>query len=247
MTIRARNTLSRYVTGEAARRRSRADESIGTQYTCLSDDVAVCWAVPNNVVIGYADVPDYNNEVNGSDPTVRIAGSINGFVAAYNRSTVSVEGGIIESSLYAYHRSVIHVRDGCIAYNLVACNHSVIEFVSGSVGGDLQALGGVINFRGGCIGNGLQALGSMINFRGGSVGGSLQALGSGAIHIYGRNLSSRLVAPDLNGFSQHVLAGALEDGTDITGKVITLQNGSGARFTLNKTPAASGLGIWHPL
>ena len=112
------------------------------------------------------------------------------------------------------------VSGGSVSGYLDADNSSIVNMSSGSVGSSLVAFDS-----------------STINLSGGSVGNTLQAGNSGTINLFGTGQTTTLVNANNSGYSQYSLSGTLSDGTVLVNKTLYVQNGTGARFTLNNAAA----------
>ena len=140
---------------------------------------------------------------------------------------VSLTGGGSVTTLYAYNSSNVTISGGSASAGLRAVDNSVVTINSGDVRANMLAFNS-----------------STFNINGGSIGGTLSALDSSTFNLFGMGLSDILVDPNSAGvYSKYTLFGALSDGSSINGKTILVQNGTGARFTLNNVPEPGSMAL----
>lgn len=187
------------------------------QTTYFPYNATINYAVPNPAVVGYANDNDYNNNLNGTSPTVNLVG-----------------GGSINGSMEADNSSILNIHGGSVSSTVIASNHSTINISDGSLGSYLRAYdNSVVNVSGGSIADALSAFDhSTFNLRGGTFGNVIFAAQSSTVNFFGTGLSDTLVTDNYRGFSQYSLSGSLLDGTDLTGKNLYVQNGTAA-FAFN--------------
>jgi len=97
-----------------------------------------------------------------------------------------------------------------------------------------------VNMSGGVVNHSLLInANSSFNLSGGSIVGDIFVQDSSLLNVFGTGLGSILDDPNFEGFySEYTLSGHLRDHTDLAGRIIFVQNGSGARFTLNNDSTA---------
>ncbi len=110
------------------------------------------------------------------------------------------------------------VRGGSVSGLLIVNNSSTVNVSGGSVGNILSALNN-----------------SVVNLSGGSIA-NFEANQSGTLNIFGMGLTTILVNSNNSGRSQYSPSGTLSDSTVLVNKTLYVQNGTGAKFTLNNTP-----------
>ncbi len=166
----------------------------------------------------YATDATINYAVNG-DAVVGY-GTFNDYLTSTNPAspTVSlVSGGSVSGDLDVLNNSRVSVSGGSVSGSLFTYNTSVVSVSGGSI-------------------DGLTAFeSSVVTISGGSIGGNLNAANSGTLNFFG-SLTDTLVVSFPSGFSEYALYGTLADGTPLNGRLISVQDGTGAKFTLN--PAA---------
>ena len=223
------------------------------QTTYIANDTVINATLPGvnpAAIIGYANTSDYAKGANGASPTVTLVGG--GFASilnAFNSSAVHISDGAVGLQLSAYDTSFVDVTGGFVN-NLFARENSVVNFSGGRNNGLKASDHSTLNVSGGASLYYLDAADhSTLNLSGGSFGTFLQAEGSGVINVFGDGLSATLIDPNFNSrYSEYVLSGQLSDGTDLAGKDLVVQNGSGAQVFLHNasaaTPAPASLSVF---
>jgi len=134
------------------------------------------------------------------------------------------------------------IEGGSIGNILIVRNSSTVNLSGGSIGGNLSAYNtSTVNISGGSVGNNLVALDSSTVNVSGSSFGNLFAENAGVFNIFGRDLVAQLKSTNFFGSTRYSLSGTLVDGTVMSNKNLLIQNGTGARFTLNNVPAPGSL------
>ncbi len=219
----------------------------------VANDTTFNYPVYNDVIIGYASQSDFDNRANSTSPTINLVpgGYLWLDVSLYNRSTLKLNDGTVDGTLTAYDNSAI-VQTGGTVSDLMFCTDNSRIFIAGGHSGNLVIASGdsQITMTAGQINSALVALDrSVVNLSGGSVP-QINALEESQINVYGNDLSKTLVNPNISGTSQYTLTGFLEDGTNIAGLTVFLQNNSGARLNIFNTiavPEASTLTVFASL
>ena len=257
-------------------------------FTYFPDDTTINYGIgANNAIVGYANYSNFSSRINGTSPTISLVsgGSIGYSMLAFNNSTINVSNGaIINNGLGASDSSTVNVSGGSIGRSISAFNNSTLNISGGIDGEDLYAQGNsavtvngggfkgslyaenssVVNINGGRFGDHLDTIdSSIVNLRGGNfLGNEFDVGGNGTLNLFGVGLSAMLIDPHFGGSSLYTLSGILEDGTDITGNLLYVENGigsgnggngggngggggsgsgngnGGANFTLNNVPTA---------
>jgi hypothetical protein len=213
------------------------------QDTYFPTDATIATSITNNAIVGYANAANFNNGTNGTSPTVALinGGSIGGYLYVGNSSMVNVSGGSIGSFLYGFNSSMIDVSGGTIGASVTGNDNSLISVAGGNIQYEVYANNNsTINVSGGTIGDSLFAQdSSTINVSGGAIGGSLYVTDSGTLNLFGMGLSSSLIDPNYQDFySEYDLSGALQDGANVSGMSLFVQNGSGAQVTITNAAAS---------
>lgn len=236
-------------------------------YAFFPNNTTINYAVNRDyAIVGYASGDINNGFQTPSSPTVNVVsggsvgvplraynssrvnmsdGSFSGYLFAYNFSTINMSGGNVFDSLIAFDSSTMSLSGGSVGYFLDARGSSTMNMSGGNVGGSLFAADfSTMNVSGGSGGNNLYAAdSSRVNVSGGMVASDLYAFGSSSLNFFGRGLMAPLINPNAFGFSLYSLSGTLLDGTVWTNKNLLIQNGIGARFTLNNVPEPGVLGL----
>lgn len=200
--------------------------------------------VVDNAYVGYASFDDYLSQVNGTSPTLTmISGASIGFnMQIFNRSVLNVTGGVIGStfgSMLAYDHSTVNMSGGLIGLDVNTQGTSSFKLSGGTVGDDVTTLDrSSARISGGTIGHSLLINSqSTVRMSGGTVIADIFVQDQGKLTMFGNGLSSVLTDSDYQGFySQYTLYGSLKDGTDLTGRTVLVQNGSGAFFDIRTAP-----------
>jgi hypothetical protein len=169
------------------------------------------------------------------------------------RSTLDVSGGVVESFLDVHDSSTSNLYAGTVG-DVVVWDDGTFNMFGGSIVRDLTVVGrGVANLYGGAIGGRTtpQATGAALS--GGDAqfarfdstapiaqADTLDAYGDGILvsddgllSIFGYGLGSTLLAPDFDDrFSVYRLSGFLSDHTDMSGRLLFVENGGDAQFRL---------------
>jgi hypothetical protein len=207
----------------------------------IDDTQSVLNAIVGHDALGNATDPTTGNPYNATVNVVT-GGSIQGLFA-YNSSQVNVSSGSV-GSLLAADSSQVNVSGGSLIF-LDAYNSSQVNVSGGSVSG-LLAFGdsqSQVTVSGGTFGQV-----TVDNGTGPGPGANFYDRSGGGFTLIGHNLAATNVGADLSvgGGTDYTLTGTLLDGTDLSGYVLSLGNGSavtlqsdGSAFTLqNVTPAA---------
>jgi hypothetical protein len=151
---------------------------------------------------------------------------------------LNMTGGTIGGSFYTDDMSTGNIYDGVIFGDVTAYRTSTINIYGGTIQGDIHDFG-TVNIHGG------SAAGASSFATLAASGGlpDIFAVDDGVVHLFGTGLTQTLVdsnfAYDANGisgnFSKYALTGVLEDGTNIAGTSLFVQNGTGAHFALITT------------
>ena len=197
---------------------------------------------PFSAIVGYANFDDYINGNNPTSPTIRIVAGANvNALEVHNSSVIDMRGGSVGSNdfggkLLAVDNSTINISGGLVVFDLDVQNFSTVNFIGGEIGDDIVSHDNTtVNMLGGTVDQDLLINGnSTFNLGGGSILDDVFVQDSSLLNIFGMGLKSVLVDPNVEGFySEYQLSGHLLDGTNLAGRIIFVQNGSGARFTLN--------------
>ncbi len=159
-----------------------------------------------------------------------------------------VSGGSIGNHLYTTNSSTLNVSGGSIGYNLVAYSSSTVNFSGGSTTYELAALdSSKVSMSGGNVGSFLGAYSnSTISVSGGTFG---QYYGvnfydstAGSFTLIGNNLTAaNLGVGNIFGGTNYALSGTLKNGTNLSGYVLNLANGS--TFTLQPVPEPGSVAL----
>lgn len=199
-------------------------------------------SAPFSAIVGYANFDDYITGVNRTSPTIRIVtgASVNA-LEVYNSSIVNMSGGDVGSNdflgrLLSTDTSTINLSGGNVVFDLDVQSASTVNFSGGNVGNNIITHDNtLVNMSGGIVGQDILVNDdSAFNLSGGSILDDVFIQNNSILNVFGTGLSSVLDDPNFMDFySQYTLSGHLLDNTDITGRIIFIQNDSGARFTLN--------------
>ena len=182
--------------------------------------------------------------------TVNLSASNPEILSAAGKASINMTGGSA-GSFYTQDDSTGNLYDGEVYRNVTAFDHSTINIYGGTIHGNINVYGTVNIYGGNKAASGSKRIASL------SGPGQLFALEEGFIQLFGSGFSATLLNPDffyegdgISGyFRKYTLAGVLQDGTDLMGSVLFVQNGSGAKFALiNEVPEPKtwilfGLGI----
>lgn len=185
---------------------------------------------------------------------VNISGGSIGYFNPANNSVINFSGGSLFQSFAG--AGTINIIGGVITDELRAYGVSVINVSGGTSNFEINSYGGVVNFTGGYNTLDLNAaLGGVFNLSGGSFGSSLYVDDNSTMNLTGMGLSAALVDSDhiyngldqtYNGkrFTEYMLSGVLADRSSVNGKMLFVQNGTGAKFTLTNVPAPASLPVF---
>lgn len=197
---------------------------------------------PFSAIVGFANFDDLINGINPTSPTIRIvAGADVSALEVYNSSIVNMSGGIVGSNdflgkLSTHDTSTVNVSGGLIPFDLDVQGSSTVNFSGGTIGDDILTNDTTtVNMTGGTVEQDLLLNGnSTFNLRGGHILDEIFVQDASVLNIYGTNLRVILIDPNYQGFyTEYKLAGRLQDNSEPAGRLIFVQNGSGARLTLN--------------
>ncbi len=202
---------------------------------------------PFSAIVGYANFDDYINGVNPTSPTIKIVpgASVNA-LEVHNSSIIKMTGGDVGSNdflglILSADTSTIDISGGNVVYNLDVQGSSTVNFSGGTVGNDIVSHDTTtVNMSGGTVNHDLLInANSTFNLSGGKILTDIFVQDSSLLNVFGSGLSSVLDDPNFEGFySEYTLSGHLKDNTNLAGRIIFVQNGSGARFTLNNSASA---------
>ena len=203
---------------------------------------------PNDAIINYAVSGDAEIGLSSSSgaltsPTVAVVpnGSIGGTLNAFNSSYVTVSGGVISSAVQAFGNSHVTVSGGSIGSYVYSEGTATLTVTGGSFG-NVVPTNGELQFTGH----------SSITWSGGSFRGqgfdgiNVFDQTTGAVVFIGSNLAVANARPE-NRFvsfagpgTDYDLSGTLQDGTNLAGRVLFVQNGATfPTFRTASTPAPS--------
>ena len=189
----------------------------------------------------------YNSNVN-----VVMGGSVGSTLYASNSSTVTVSGGSIGGGLYASDTSMFTVSGGSIGFDLLARGSGTFTISGGAFSGDVNALdSSTITVSGGSFGGTLYAFDTtLVTVSGGSFSsfldddfsstvtvsggtyGQYQGVNFlddsyGIFTLVGNNLTATIISPNFTyAHTQYALTGTLQSGTNLSGYVLSVHNGS---------------------
>ncbi len=197
--------------------------------------------IQGSVITGYANFDDYINGVNRTSPTITMGvhSSVSNDLQLFNGSTLEMNGGSIGSAfgkLLAYDQSIVNIHRGTVMLDAELQHSSTLNLEEGRIGNDLITFDdSTVNMRGGSVGHAIITNhNSTFNLSGGRIQDNVFIQDSSILNIYGVGLRAVLVDPNYQDFySEYMLFGRFVDGTFLNGKVIFVQNGTGAGFTLN--------------
>jgi hypothetical protein len=197
---------------------------------------------PFSAIVGFANFDDYINGVNPTSPTIRIVDGANvNALEVHNSSIIDMRGGSVGSNdflgeLLSEDTSTINISGGTVVFDLDVQGASTVNFSGGTVGADIVTHDNTtVNMLGGIVDHDLLINGSStFNLGGGSILTDVFVQDSSVLTVYGTGLSMVLVDPNFEGFySEYKISGRLLDHTILAGRIIFVQNGSGARFFLH--------------
>lgn len=222
--------------------------SAKAQFNYFTSDTTINDAVTGIAVVGYANVTDLSSRTNGTSPTIQLVsgGAISDRFDIYNASQVFISGGNVAKTLNAFDSSVVTMSGGLLQRNVNV--DSTLNLLGGTVNQSVTIRNqGVLNYRGGVLG---------ANFPSNLI--TIQVRDQGTLNLFGTNITLALDNPDSFGYSTYTLGGSLLDGTDLTGKSVEIQNGTGASFAINPTVVPEpgfyqmsafvlmgGIGLWR--
>ena len=196
--------------------------------------------------VGYANFDDYLASINRTSPVVTMltGASIGSDMQLFNGSKLNMTAGTVGASfgsLLAYDQSTANMSGGIIGQHVTLQRYARFNFSGGSVFDDVTAVdNSVLHITGGSIGHSLLLNEQSRTFiSGGTVFADIFVQDASILTMYGSDLTRTLTDPDFGGsYTQYTLAGHLVDGTDLTGRTVLVQNGSGASFFLSTGTAA---------
>jgi hypothetical protein len=203
-------------------------------------------APPFSAIVGYASFDDLINGVNPTSPTISIVTGANvNALEVHNSSIINMSDGSVGSGdflgkLLSDDTSTINIRGGNVLFDVDVQSASTVNFSGGTVADDIVSHDNTtVNMSGGFVSQDLLINGSStFNLSGGTVGDQVFVQDSSLLNVFGTGLSSALLDPNFEGFySEYALSGSLVDNTVLANRIIFVQNGSGARFTLNNSSA----------
>ncbi len=203
-------------------------------------------SAPFSAIVGFANFDDYINGLNPTSPTIGIVAGANvNSLETHNSSIINMSGGRVGSGSFlgeilSGDNSVINITGGTV-FNLDVQGNSTVNFSGGTVEDDIVTHdNSTANMSGGLVRQDLLInADSTFNLSGGHVLDDIFVQDNSILNIFGNNLKSTLLDPNFEGFySEYVLSGDLLDRRDITGRIIFVQNLSGASFTLTDEPGA---------
>jgi hypothetical protein len=195
--------------------------------------------------VGYANFEDFLASINGTSPTITMVtgASIDGNMQTFNGSTLNIFDGTIGASfgdLLGYNSSVVNMTGGSVNHDARFQASSTFNFMGGQILDDLTTNDAVtLHISGGSIGHSLLLNGASIStISGGTVLADVWVQDASSLTMFGPDLSASLTDPNFQGgfYSQYTLFGHLVDGTDLTGEIVNVQNGSGAQFSVSTVP-----------
>jgi hypothetical protein len=182
--------------------------------------------------------------------TLNLSGSIADDAAAHDLGVLNMTGGAT-GAFGTHNSSKGNLYDGAVLGDLIAFDDSTIEVYGGTVSGAIKAYG-TVNIHGSS-----KATADFARLASAAGLPELLVLDDGLVQLFGRGLEQTLIDPDFayesdditGSFSKYALTGILQDGTDIAGSFLLVENGAGARFALisqvpeARTVSLFGLGI----
>jgi len=195
----------------------------------------------NNSTLNITGGAVNRNVVGSNNGRVNVSGgAIGGGFNMTGSSTLDFSGGTAAFFGGANNAAVnATLRGGTITGNVTANGTSMVQLSGTSVGGNVTAaFTSMVDILGGTINGIVNAnASSIVDIFGGAFGGDFFARTSGAINFFGPDIDALLVNPDASGFSQYALSGMLQNGGSLDGRLLNIQNGSNARFSINRTSA----------
>jgi hypothetical protein len=204
-------------------------------------------APPFTAIVGYASFDDLINGVNATSPTISIVtGADVNSLEVHNSSIINMSDGSVNSQFFfgellSDDTSTINISGGNVGGDVDVQSASTVNFSGGTIGDDIVTHDNTtVNMSGGTVDQDLLINGSStFNFSGGTVGDDIFVQDSSLLNVFGMGLGSVLIDPNFEGFySEYTLSGHLLDNTVLADRIIFVQNGSGARFTLNNSSSA---------
>ena len=213
--------------------------------------------VQDDLVAGYANFGDRDAKTNGTSPTINFTStSLNGnmftynssiinfrsgginvgdFVELFDDSAINISGGNIYANLDAFDRSKINVSGGLIYNGIVGVDDNMITVTGGNITSYGVSLykNSVANISGGAIGGIGETDHGVANISGGSISSAITLYADSAVNLFGTGLNASIIPSTLNGFSEYLLAGQLNDGNSVNSLPLYVQNGVGAKVTFN--------------
>lgn len=216
--------------------------------------------VSGRTFVGYANFDDYLNFNNPRNPTLTMlpGASVGTDMQLFNASILDMRGGLIGAdfgSLLAYDQSTTNMSGGVVGQQVTLQHEARFNFSGGLVGDDVTSVdNSVLNITGGRIGHSLLINEQSSAFiAGGIVTADIFVQDASLLTIAGPDLISTLTDPDFQDFySVYTLSGHLADGTELSGRTVLVQNGTGARLVVSASalpePATllligSGIGV----
>jgi hypothetical protein len=203
--------------------------------------------VAGTVFVGYANLDDYVIGVNGTSPTITMltGAGIENNLETFNGSTLNMSGGdvgLVFGSLLAYHNTTTNMSGGTLHLDAEFQNTATFNFSGGEILDDVVSHDTTrINISGGSIGHAVLLNGSSVNtMSGGTVAAEIWVQDASSLTMFGPDLIANLTDPNFQGgfYSQYTMSGHLANGTDISGQIVNVQNGSGAQFNVVPEPAS---------
>ena len=204
-------------------------------------------AAPGTAIVGYANFDDYINGFNPTSPTISIVtGADVNSLEVHNSSIINMSGGSVDSQIFfgrllSDDNSTINISGGSVGGDIDVQSASTVNFRGGTIGDDIVTHDNTtVNMSGGTIGQDLLTNNnSTFNLSGGTILDDVFIQDSSTLNVFGTGLASVLNDPNFEGFySEYTLSGHLLDNTDLAGRIIFIQNGDGASFSLNNQPSA---------
>lgn len=155
-----------------------------------------------------------------------------------NGGTTTINGGTVEIEIAGGGKAVIVINDVTCKGFLDLRNTSIADLNGGSIDQVTLANLSTLDMYGGNIAHDVVVLDKAeFNRYGGTVGGKVQDISGtyinddGTLSLFGYDLSSSLIDPNYNNqFSLYRLSGFLSDNTNLSGELLFVENGGGARF-----------------
>ncbi len=211
---------------------------------CFAKDATINYAVTGDAEVGFAAASDIDVRRNPLSPAVRfVAGSsVKGTLLVLNRSRVTISSIKIATDLVANDGSAVVFSGGSVGGSVLAQNNSAVSVSGGSMSGLFASDSSTVSLSGGKIANGMVAeKNATFNVSGGNVGKRVMVNNTATLNLIGPAVHSTLTEPeaDVNGISYtlYTLSGKFRDGTSVNGKLVLVQNKSGAKLTINNAPA----------